>query len=316
MFHRVLPQAELNDYYDSERVVTAESFVSLILFLRAWFEFVSLGELTERLRQPALNHPLCCITFDDGWEDNYRCAWPVLQREHVPATIFLTTDYIDRDELLWHDGFHRLTAKLSPEHRRELNGDLKERHGWIDPSMDATALPQMRQRLAKFATTEREQLASALIDDLRHTLPQAAASLPSRAFLHSNEILTMLQGGIDFGAHTVSHPLLTRIGDDQLTRELAGARQILEDRFKRPMTTMAYPFGNYDRRVIEGTARAGYIVGATSDPHPTPCGVDPLVLPRVGICEAMLSREPGQFDPSLFMLHMSAMLWRTWARAE
>lgn len=54
----------------------------------------------------------CLITFDDGWKDNYTYAYPVLKRHHIPALIFLTTDFIGTSRAFWHEQLGDLLSKV------------------------------------------------------------------------------------------------------------------------------------------------------------------------------------------------------------
>lgn len=77
----------------------------------------------------------------------------------------------------------------------------------------------------------------------------SADRLPSfegRPMLSWREIREMLGGGIEFGAHTLTHPDLTRLSAENIAVEMAGSKQCIEDALGTPVTSFAYPFGRYD----------------------------------------------------------------------
>ncbi|PIU40931.1 MAG: polysaccharide deacetylase [Candidatus Omnitrophica bacterium CG07_land_8_20_14_0_80_42_15] len=94
--------------YDSGRLfVTPENFDKQMAYLKnKGYEVISLDELIDGIKSAKrLPHKTVVITFDDGYEDNYHYAYPILKKYKFPATIFLIanrigkTDYINRDEI-------------------------------------------------------------------------------------------------------------------------------------------------------------------------------------------------------------------------
>jgi peptidoglycan/xylan/chitin deacetylase (PgdA/CDA1 family) len=113
--------------------------------------------------------------------------------------------------------------------------------------------------------------------------------LAQEAETHPHELETMgwdeLRGlgerGVEVGSHTVSHPHLPRLTDEELARELVDSRIRLEDELGRRCALLAYPFGDEDRRVQEAARRAGYeaafaLPGRDSWPSR-------YAIPRVGV---------------------------------
>jgi peptidoglycan/xylan/chitin deacetylase (PgdA/CDA1 family) len=97
--------------------------------------------------------------------------------------------------------------------------------------------------------------------------------------LTCDELLALAERGVEIGSHTVTHAHLTRLGDDELDRELREAKQTLEDALRRPCRFLAYPYGEQDARVRAAAARAGY---EAAFGLPGRAG-DRYALPRVGI---------------------------------
>jgi peptidoglycan/xylan/chitin deacetylase (PgdA/CDA1 family) len=88
-------------------------------------------------------------------------------------------------------------------------------------------------------------------------------SLSNRTMLSLKEVKEMQSCGIEFGAHTLTHPDLTSLPPGQAKAEISEARAILEDTLSAPIACFAYPYGRYDRRIREIVQR--YFACACSD---------------------------------------------------
>jgi peptidoglycan/xylan/chitin deacetylase (PgdA/CDA1 family) len=95
------------------------------------------------------------------------------------------------------------------------------------------------------------------------------------------ELRSLDEAGWEIGSHTGSHPRLTQLDDDRLQDELARSKAALEEQLAGPCSSLAYPYGDVDPRVVAATARAGYssAAGLPQRLH----SPDPLNWPRIGI---------------------------------
>ena len=82
-----------------------------------------------------------------------------------------------------------------------------------------------------------------------------------------DELGALADSGWEVGAHTVTHPRLTTLGDAELAEELASSKAACERALSRPCPTLAYPYGDVDDRVAEAAAAAGYAHAVTLDVH-------------------------------------------------
>ena len=157
------------------------------------------------------------VTVDDGYRDFYRVGYPMLRKYGIPATLFVATGFIDRRCWLWVD---RVTYCLGDTpSARGLKEELKQ----LD----------LRARDARLAELERQ------------TGVRVPDEIPSRyAPCSWDELREMVHGGVEIGAHTVTHPILSRITDPgRLAFEILGSKQRIEDELQRPVPHFAYPNG-------------------------------------------------------------------------
>lgn len=96
-----------------------------------------------------------------------------------------------------------------------------------------------------------------------------------------DEIGVLTEAGWEVGSHSRTHPRLSALDDAALADELAGSRADCEESTGRPCRTLAYPYSDFDARVVAATGAAGYALAATIPARPEwPL---PLRWPRVVI---------------------------------
>lgn len=240
-----------------------------------------LEELVERSARRDLPPRAVAITFDDGYRDNYENAFPVLRRLGLPATIFLATSGLTSDGLLWHDrvfaAFRATTAESVT-----FNG----RH------YPLVALPQKRAALASCLQRLREcdpRSRDELIDRLTSLLQVAPASPLDAPKLIWPQVREMARHRITFGAHTVTHPILTRMPLGDAAGEILAAKATIEAELGAPVQLFAYPNGQraeFNDSIKGVLAEAGFLCAATTIWGPNTAETDPFELRRISLWDA------------------------------
>jgi peptidoglycan/xylan/chitin deacetylase (PgdA/CDA1 family) len=207
-------------------------------FIRSRFNVISVSDVLAWLRgrQPLPSNPLL-ITFDDGYRDNLDYALPILQERNLPAVIFLATDYTGEIAPFYWD---LLAYCFHHTPQTEVDLPLAGRQAWHDEKSRAAVIANWLFILKRLPEAEKRLAVE--------KLPRAlSVSVPTDAFsglhLSWDQVRTLVAAGIDMGAHTQSHPILTRISLEQARREVTGSKSRIEVEINRPVTTFAYPNG-------------------------------------------------------------------------
>ena len=241
--------------------VRPDVFEKQICFLKKYYNIVDLADLNQ-LEQLDRTSPsdLIVITFDDGYRNNHRHAFPILKKYNVPATIFLATDYISNNQLLWHDKLSWIlyTAAAVPADRKRLirsglsMGIISnvERFFVFDSSDRINALRVLAAIFKGFMAEEREDTLDRLAKACRiNTWP----GNEDRPMLSWEEVREMSKHGISFRSHTMSHPVLSDIAVEEARREIGESKRIIEEQIQKPVTTFAYPYGKKEDYTDEVT---------------------------------------------------------------
>jgi peptidoglycan/xylan/chitin deacetylase (PgdA/CDA1 family) len=115
------------------------------------------------------------------------------------------------------------------------------------------------------------------------------------AEVSARELAALAAGGHTIGCHTHTHPDLTTLLPDDLEREVAGSKRILEDVVGRPVTAFCYPDGLRSSQVAAAVQRAGFEVAFAVDLGGVNAGDDPYQLRRIPILGEPGPREFGAF---------------------
>jgi peptidoglycan/xylan/chitin deacetylase (PgdA/CDA1 family) len=253
IYHRVVPEP---DPMLAEEP-TAEIFASQMDLVRDLCCVLPLSEALERLFAGSLPARAAAITFDDGYANNLRVAAPILRERGLPATIFVSTGFVQRGRM-WNDTVIEAVRRAGDQldltaiglGRYVLDG-VPARRDAIAKLLGALKHLEPEMRLAKV---------SAIAERVGHALPEDL-------MLNETEIRALHELGFEIGAHTVTHPILTRIEADAARREIAESKATLEAITGAPVRTFAYPNGrpheDYDHSHVRMVRESGF-TGAVS----------------------------------------------------
>jgi peptidoglycan/xylan/chitin deacetylase (PgdA/CDA1 family) len=108
---------------------------------------------------------------------------------------------------------------------------------------------------------------------------------PGPRFKHLNwqQIKAMSNYGICFGSHGISHLFMTKHSDKTIRYELETSRKIIEDKLSKPVLFFSYPYGNYNKRLIELVSETGYKLAFSLKPEILSADYLAFELPRFAI---------------------------------
>jgi peptidoglycan/xylan/chitin deacetylase (PgdA/CDA1 family) len=261
----------------------ADALARQCAHLRGAYAPVTLDAVADHLEAGRPFPPnAVAVTVDDGHADFERIALPVFLAHGIPVTLYLATDFVDGAAWLWFD-------------RIEYALRRTRRPSFVDPlSGDALPLATRAERSAAFvAVVER---AKAIPDAALRRLPaDVAAALdvdlpaaaPAEYSAVSWETVRRMQGlGVEIGAHTRSHPILSRLpGRDALEEEIAGSSRRIEEMTGTPARHFCYPNGRDEDltpETVDIVRGAGFRTAVTTVPGLADLGSDPLRLRRIG----------------------------------
>ncbi|MFN2501633.1 MAG: polysaccharide deacetylase family protein [Pyrinomonadaceae bacterium] len=306
-YHRVvadLKKAESESFYGL--VVSTETFRRHCEILKASYNVVSLESAVSVLKGKRQAHrPLAVITFDDGYLDFYEQAFPVLKDLGLPATMFLPTECIGSGVPLAHDRIFWLLREAM--RMRVPVGAALERASvprTVSRSFsNVRYLPALTEMLVHLPSDVRENA----ITGMERILPDAKVYPPEYRLLDWHHILEMADAGVSFGGHTANHVVLPLESENDSETEILRSKAGLEARLGRPVTSFAYPNGEYNPTVRRLVAKAGYSIAVTTQKKINYPGTDPLAIGRFSLCEESTRGIKGVFSPSVAALRLGVI---------
>jgi peptidoglycan/xylan/chitin deacetylase (PgdA/CDA1 family) len=282
--------------------VTPQHFAEHLEVLRKHCCPMPLQQLTQALQQGRLPHRSVVITFDDGYADNLHNAKPLLERYGIPATVFLSSGYIGYEREFWWDELERLLLQpgtLPETLYLSINGktyhwelgeaahytkDAYQRHCcWQfeqehDPSPRHSLYRSLYQLLCPLLAGQRRELLNELL--------AWAGTKPLNRSTHRSltlaEVSALGQGElIEVGAHTVTHPFLSSLSVASQRGEIEQSKACLEQIVRHPVSSFAYPHGNYTVETATLVREAGFTCACSTAADVVWRGTDCFQLPRV-----------------------------------
>jgi peptidoglycan/xylan/chitin deacetylase (PgdA/CDA1 family) len=267
-YHRIDdPYRDGFDTFRPNVSATPSEFARQMDHVARFYNVISGDDLVSFIKnRRALPPRALLITFDDGYLDNYINAYPVLKSRNLPAIIFLATNHIGSSAPFYWDFvaycFHH--TKMNSVELPHLG--LRT---WHTEEVRERAVLEWIETLKKISEQEKQKAILRLPEILNVSIPSDAFARMMISWFHARE---MSENGIEMGAHTTSHPILTRVPLDVAAFEISRSKRHIEDELNKPVTSFAYPNGqasDFNGDILNQVQQAGYDISFTLLSGPT-----------------------------------------------
>ena len=311
-YHRVIDFSKVpfsrSSFYFEEIGVPVEVFEKQMRYLAKNHNIVSLEELARALNDGGRIPPnAVVVTFDDGYEDNYVYAYPILHKYNIPATIFVIAGYVRSGRILWWDKLREVIDRANSNVFRKI--DLPE---GIYPQPIRRELFRLKlstqedkksayRKLTSLMKNFDPEQCSVMVDDLAQRIGYRMEDLPSKYSLLSwGQVNETMEDGISIGSHTVTHPDLTVCPYEKLKEEIEASKKLIEEMIGQPVSLFAYPSGRFNDLAKQITKGSDYIMACSTEDTLLNTDKDLFELKRVGVDNLRFKNPLGGFSKAVF----------------
>lgn len=263
--HRICPKERGGFHPNDLLAVTPDYLEEVITGLkRAAIDIVDLDEAVDRLRHPDAKARFVVLTFDDGYRDNRQAGWHVLKRMKVPFTLYIPTAFPEGRGRLWWIALERIIARsqtilveidgrrhlLQTVRQAEKNNAFIFLHGWLRGLSNADQEREIVDLCSRYGI-DLEALCRELIMDWNEIGEMAA---DPRATI---------------GAHTVSHPALSKLSETEARFEMRESARVIESVLGTRPRHLSFPYGWTDAaggREFRLAREEGFTTAVTTRP--------------------------------------------------
>lgn len=270
IYHRVLDEPDFMRPGEVDKV----TFTWQMQLLAKHFNVLPLAEAMDRMQNDTLPSRSICITFDDGYADNYNNALPILQKFNLTATFFIANGFLNGGRM-WNDTVIEAIRNFS------------------DSVLDLTEIGL--GQFDMFSENQKVQATNKIIQQIKHLaiekrdeytayIAAQSQNLPDDLMMTSEQLKKLYQSGMEIGGHTVNHPILAKLDDEAANREIQQNKLFLEQLLNVTSRFFAYPNGkpdaDYLQQHLQMVRQNGYQAAVSTHWGVATQSSDPWQLPR------------------------------------
>lgn len=287
-------------------LVSQSDFEDQIRFLTTHFDCVSIDTAIKLSNKYISQKPKVVITFDDGYENNYINALPILEKYNCPATIYIATENFCTKELFWFDKILLAINDLSNTTLQLTAIDINLGEYYLsnfDEQWHKTVL-RLLDDIKNISPFKRDTKVYEIIRFISHSYHLHNIShIKNNPFLIlSDEHFHNLSNHplITIGAHSHCHQLLDKLPTIRAKLSIKLSKLILEKITKKNIKHFSYPNGNYSNSITKLVREDGFISSVAYSYGWYRPNKDPFKINRIGIGPATSVSE--------LQLHLSGLL--------
>lgn len=280
MYHRVLPWDHCVSYPLPALVMPVEVFRRQMQWLAQHCRVLPVGEAMAELAMNApVARPLVSVTFDDGYDDSFSMAAPILNQYQLRGTFFVTTGFVAVGQPQWYDRAVVAWQAAGEQSRHHLLQKLRRARNDIGAEKEHDGAIRTWLEGLKLTPSEKRMELVLLAESLLARSPDFSRYQP----MSPEQVRQLHQQGHEIASHTVSHAILPLLPATAIAAELQNSREKLANWIGEAPTGFCYPNGNYDARVEKEVLKAGYDYACTVEEGINLPGVPPTRLARLPI---------------------------------
>lgn len=290
IYHQVMDRPDFMRPWEIDKT----AFGWQMELIAKYFNALPLHEALEKMADGSLPPRAVCITFDDGYANNYTNALPILLNNHLSATFFIASSYLDGGRM-WNDSVIESIRRL-PEAQLDLGAIGLGSYDIGSPDKKACVALEILRKIKHLQPEIRARYTEylmSLIDDL-----------PDDMMLSSQQLIKLYQSGMEIGGHTLTHPIMANLTSEAVQKEVADNKNDLEQLLDARIRYFAYPNGvpgkDYLPDQIQIIKECGYDAALSTKPNVASQHDDRWQLPRF---------TPWDKTPLRFMLRIAKMFY-------
>jgi peptidoglycan/xylan/chitin deacetylase (PgdA/CDA1 family) len=276
MYHRIAK--EIDDPFNL--CVSPENFNEQLEVLRKDYRVLRLEDILPLLREGNLPAKATAITFDDGYADNQQVAAVSLGRFGMPATVFVTSGYMDGRREYWWDELVRFVTESRSDPAEWRLGDPK----LISPGAAGITREELLRQLQTFLREQTPDRRESILIRMADLAGLERMVRDSHKPMTANECAAMSKRGwMTVGAHTVHHVWLSAIDGAKQDFELRESKRTLEEITGSSVHTLAYPYGRRDsvsQKTLLRVREAGFTLACANERGLVKADANPFWIPR------------------------------------
>ncbi len=279
MYHSVMPEPDA--YSDSlGGIIHSESaFRAQMELLSRDYHPLRLDEVVDLLKsRKDLPRRSVVVTFDDGYTDNSEVAMPILNQLGIPATFYVTVECVEQQKLPWPS---RLRLAFRKAKLRAWTDSRAKSWQLDDSDSRERAYLASCDACCQLSGKAQEDFVNRIEEQLQASTPGDSSSL----MMSYDQVRSLAQHGHNVGSHTMTHPNMAYIPEQDAEAELAESKQHLERELNMTIKHFSYPCPamspHWNEKTVAQSRTVGYDSAVTTNGGVTRCGDNPLSLKRI-----------------------------------